>query len=534
MAKAPDERYPTAQAFAEALAEIVSGPPAPRVRRRRVAAGATVALTLGLVGGAAIWLGHHWSIARAPSATTAALTRIAVLPFKNLGDSADGHFADGITDAVCEKLATVQGLTVIAPASSEQYRRTAKRPEQIGRELGVRYLLIGTVGPTKAPGHPNRMLIHVRLLEAATGAERWAERLETDMIDVFQAQSEIVSRVAEVVGVPLTAGEREHLAVRSTRNLTAYGLYLQARFFWNQRTPTGLRNAARYFELATRQDSAYAEAYAGLATTYELFSDYAAGPASEAVPRAKAAALRALALDSTLGQPHIVLADQRAYQDWEWEAADGEYRRGIALNPSDATAHHWYAGYLSTWPERLNEALAEIERANVLDPLSRIISTDHGRILYVSRRYDEAIAQLHRTLELDPDFATAHDWLGIAHLAKGEDSAGLAEVEAAVRLTGRQAYLGDLAYAYGVSGQRAQALAVLREVTTLARRRYVAPNEFAIAYTGLGDRDRAFAWLGRAVEAHSAVVGVLQVEPIFDPLRTDARFTQLVERAGFR
>ncbi len=256
-------------------------------------------------------------------------------------------------------------------------------------------------------------------MDAATGAERWAQPFEAEVKDVFRAQSDVAARVAEVLGVSLRASVRERLAETPTRNLAAYGLYLQARTFWNQRTPSALRNAARYFELAIRQDSAYAEAYSGLAATYELFPDYEVAPVSEAIPKAKAAALRALSIDSTLGQPYIVLADQQAYHEWDWEGADEQYRRAITLNPSDATAHHWYAAYLSTWPGRLNEALTEIERANALDPLSRIISTDHGRILYVSRRYDAAIAQLRRTLDLDPDFATAHDWLATGLSGQG-------------------------------------------------------------------------------------------------------------------
>ena len=338
--------------------------------------------------------------------------------------------------------------------------------------------------------------------------------------------------MSQVLGITLSVSDRKLLAGRPTRSLAAYGLYLQARGYLEQRTPVGLKNAARYFELAVRQDSAYADAYAGLATTYELFPDYEAGSVAEAVPKARQAALRALALDSTMGQAHIVLADQEAYREWDWQQADEHYRRGIALNPSDATARQWYAAYLSTWPGRLPQALAEIERASALDPLSRIIGTDYGRILYVGRHYDAAIGQLRRTLDRDPDFATARDWLGMAYLAKGEYPRGVTEVEEAVRLTGRQAYLGDLAYAYAISGQHARALGMLREVTGDPRGHYAAPQDLAVAYTGLGDRDSAFAWLQRAADAHSTVVATLQVDPIFDPLRSDPRFTQLLKRAN--
>jgi adenylate cyclase len=340
--------------------------------------------------------------------------------------------------------------------------------------------------------------------------------------------------VADVLGVSLAGSERTRLAGTVTHSLAAYSLYLQARAFWNQRTPAGLRNAVRYFDLAIRQDSGYAEGYAGLATAYELFPEYAVAPASEAIPKAKAAALRALSLDSTLDQPHIVLADQRAYYEWDWRAAEEEYRHAIRLDPGDATAHHWYAIYLSTWPGRLNEALAEITRAQVLDPLSRSISSDHGRILYVKRRYRDAVEQFGRTLALDPDFAAAHDWLGLTYLAEGRDEAGVREVEAAVRLTGRQSYLGDLAYAYAMSGRRNRAQASLQELASLARRRYISPSEFAVAYLGLDDRDQAFAWLERATDARLSAVAVLQVDPIFDRLRSDPRFARLLERAKLR
>jgi DNA-binding SARP family transcriptional activator/TolB-like protein/Tfp pilus assembly protein PilF len=506
--------------------------PASFLRRTRPTLMAGAALLLAVAGGA-LWQQHHVRALSTLARATTGFTRLAVLPFENLGDSEDAYFTDGVCDAVRDKLASIPGLEVVASTSSDKYRNTAKRPEEIGRELGVRYLLIGKVRWEKTAGGVSRVQVRPELVEAATGAERWAEAFETRLSDVFQVQADVGARVAQALGLALGTGGRERLAQWPTRDLAAYDLYLQGRAFWNQRTPNSLQTAARYFERAVRQDPTFAHAYAGLAEVYELFPDYGIGPPSEAHPKAKAAALQALALDSTLAEAHVVLADVREFYDWNWPGAEREFRHAIALDPSNAIAHHWYADYLVV-VGRLDEALTETERAHTLDPLSRSISSDKGNILYYSRRYDEAIGQLRRTLELDPDFAVAHDVLGSVFVAEGRLPEAVAELKTAVRLTGSINYTADLAFAYAVSGQRDRALALVRELTERSRREYVSPAVFAIAYTGLGDRTRAFAALERAFNMRDHVLLTLANEPFFDDLRSDPRFTQLLKRLGLK
>jgi serine/threonine-protein kinase len=528
LAKAPSDRFPTAGAFLRALDDSMAQTAGPRPRRRGRRVIVAVALGLAVTGGA-LWQRHHGTAGTALDPATEGWKRLAVLPFENLGDSADGYFADGVTDAVRDKLASVPGLEVIASNSSGQYRHTGARPEKIGRELGVRYLLLGKVRWEKGAGGVNRVQVRSVLIEAGTGAERWAETFEAPLNDVFEIQAEVGSRVAQALGVALSPGGRERLVGRPTGSLAAYDLYLQGRVFWNQRTPSALQTAARYFERAVRQDSTYAQAHAALAAAYELYPDYGIAPPSEARPKAKAAALQALALDSTLGDAHAVLADVREAYDWDWQGAEREFRRAITLDPGNATAHQWYADYLSV-VGRLGEALRETERAHALDPLSRSISADKGMILYRGRRYDEAIRQYRQTLELDPDFAVAHDMLGSVYLAQGRPDSAVAELETAVRLTNSSSYMADLVSAYAASGQWDRARALVRELLGRSHREYVPPAVFAVAYTGLGDRTRAFAYLNSVVDNHD--IPGSAYDPFFDSLRSDPRFTQLLRRVG--
>jgi tetratricopeptide (TPR) repeat protein len=321
---------------------------------------------------------------------------------------------------------------------------------------------------------------------------------------------------------------------QATRSLAAHDLYLQGRSFWNQRTPSALRTAVRYFERAIREDSNYAAAYAGLADAYVLFPFFSISAPREAYPKAKAAALRALALDRTLAEAHAALAHGKMRYDWDWSGAEREFRRALALDPGDATAHMFYSEYLSR-RGRPVEALVEIDRALALDPLSRVISVVKGELLDWSRRYDEAIAQLRQALELDPDFAFTRSWLGVTYLAKGMRAEAVADLETAVRLGDRSYDVGLLAHAYAVSGQRDRALAMVRELTERVRHEYVAPIAFALAYTGLGDMDEAFASLERAADARDPrLVTYLLDDPLFDTLRSDPRFTALVEKIGLK
>jgi tetratricopeptide (TPR) repeat protein len=346
-------------------------------------------------------------------------------------------------------------------------------------------------------------------------------------------QDDLARAITGALKLKLTRPGGAPLVASPTKSLAAHDAYLQGRFFWNQRTLAALLTAVRYFERAIQHDSAYAEAYAGLADCYIVFPSFEVSPPREAYPKAEAAALRALALDSTLGQAHAALGSVRANAEWDWKGAEREYRRAIALAPSYPTAHQWYAEYLNTIGSN-TEALAEIERALAFDPLSRVIGVVKGRLLLASRRYDEGIAQLRRTLDLDPNFARAHFWLGQAYLAKGSRAEALTELEQAKRL-GQRAE-GLLAYTYAVSGQRDRALALVRELIPRAEREYVSPYLVGIAFIGLSEKNLALKWLTRAADARDPVTGPANwlSDPLLDPLRSDPQFTQLLTRMGLK
>jgi tetratricopeptide (TPR) repeat protein len=320
------------------------------------------------------------------------------------------------------------------------------------------------------------------------------------------------------------------LVSHPTQSLQAYNLYLQGRYAWNQRTEAGLKQAVRYFERAITKDPDYAQAYAGLADAYVLLPERGPTLPAEAYPKAEAAALRALALDSTIAEAHTSLGYILEVKEWEWQHAEQAFRRAIALNPSYATAHHWYAECLSL-TGRPTEALAELEQALSLDPLSSQIHAQTGLQLYRMRRYDAAIAHLRQTLELYPRFARAHDWLGRTYLSKGMHAEALAEMETAVRLAGRGSLeLVNLAYVHAVTGRREQALQIRAELEERSRRQYVSPLAFARISTGLGEKDQAFVWLNKAVEAHDPNFTFSVFDPLWDPLRADPRFTRVVRR----
>jgi tetratricopeptide (TPR) repeat protein len=365
----------------------------------------------------------------------------------------------------------------------------------------------------------------------------WSETYDRELADVFQVQDELARAIVDALRVELRLTSRAHSALikPGTADLAAHDLYLKGRFLWNQRTYESLLKAADYFERAIARDSAYAQAYAGLADTYLMLPVYGPARPREAYPKAKAAALRALALDSTLAEAHTSLAYVRAFGDYDWPGAEAEYRRALALDPNYATAHQWYGESLEAHG-RFEEALAELERARVLDPLSRIISVLLGNTLRAARRYDDALRQLRATLELDPSFAYTHFYLCWVYLFKRLPHDAVAECERGAELSGRNLVEGMalLAHAYAASGERAKATAILRELEARSRREYVSPYAIALTHLALGDTDRTFAWLDSAVTARDPLLRINILDPTLDPLHADARFARLRARMNLR
>ncbi len=451
---------------------------------------------------------------------------VAVLPFVNMSaDAADEYLSDGMTEEIITALSKLSGLRVAARTSSFAFKGKNEAIEKIGDQLHVHTVLEGSV--RKAA---NRLRITTQLINIADGYHLWSETYDREMADIFAIQSEVAQRVADALKVTLLAGERQRLERKATENLEAYNSYLLGRYYWNKRTEEGFQKGIEQFEQAIEKDPNYASAYTGLADCYLLLSRFGGLPPATAMPKARAAVTRALEIDDTLAEAHNSLA-MVFIRDWDWLAAEREWTRALQLNPNHATAHHWYGSFLSN-RGRADEAIAEVKRAQELDPLSLPISADLAWVLYYARRYDQAVDQAHRTLAMDPTFARAHMVQGLVYLQQGRNAEAIAEFQAARELEDSQQMIAQLGYAYAVSGRTSDAQKALNDLNELSKRHYVDPYWIALIYVGLGDKDRAFEWLGRAYEEPSSWLTSLKVEPQWDSVRSDPRFAALLKKVG--
>jgi serine/threonine protein kinase/Tfp pilus assembly protein PilF len=455
---------------------------------------------------------------------------LAVLPLENLSrDPSQDYFADGMTEVLIANLARIGALKVISRTSVMRYKGARKGLPEIAQELKADAVIEGSVLQSG-----NRVRITAQLIHAATDQHLWAESYERDLRDVLALQSEVAQAVAREVEVKVTPQERVRLATTRTVNFEAYQLYLKGRYFWNKRTEQDLRKSIGYFHQAIDLDPSYALAYSGLADCYSLlgWDLFGALPPREALPIAKAAALKALEIDDTLADAHNSLAWIQFAFDWNWPGAECGFKRALELNPGHATAHHWYAEYLLAMG-RQEEAIAEIKQAQELDPLSLIISSVVGWVFYYARQYDQAIAQCLKTLEMAPDFSIGHWILGRVYEQQSQFEKAIAELEKAVALSTSSPFaLGSLGHAYAVSGKTSEARRVLEELIETSTRRYVSPYSIATIYAGCGEKHLAFRWLERAYEERSGWLAWLKPEPVSDHLREDPRFDYLLRRIG--
>jgi TolB-like protein len=456
---------------------------------------------------------------------------VAVLPFDNLtGDAGQEYFSDGMTEEMIARLGRLhpQRLGVIARASAIRYKNTDKDIDQIGRELGADYVLKGSVR-----GAGERVRVSAELIQVKDRTHLWAERFEGDGANVPAFHGEIVRHIARSLQVDLLPAKRAAMVGASSANPQAHGAFLKGRYCLNKGTAEGVQSAIAHFEEATSRDSRYAVAHAGLAVALDLADHFRVLPGRQAFPRAKAAAIKALELNDSLPEAHNALAFATHSFDWDWAGAEQAYQRAIALNPNFATARHWHGFYLGMLG-RVDEALAEIRRAQKLNPLSIIIRTHLGLMLYRGRRYDEAIEQLQQTLEMEPDFAAAHYFLAWAYGQKGMYEETVAHLQRALVVSpGSPDRVGALGHAHAVFKRKEQAVKALEELHKLAKWRFVSAFDFAIIYVGLGEADQAFQWLERACEERSfSMLLSLKAEPRLDWLRADARFQSLVRRVG--
>jgi TolB-like protein/DNA-binding winged helix-turn-helix (wHTH) protein/Flp pilus assembly protein TadD len=486
---------------------------------RRVIVALALVLSLPIL---ALWLFRPSS--RAPSG----IRSLAVLPLDNVsGDASQDYFADGMTDELITDLAQIRALRVISRTSVMVYKGARKPLPEIARELNVEAVVEGTV-----LRFGDQVRITAQLIQAPADKHLWAESYEGNLRDTLALQKKVARAIAEQIRIEVTPQEQAALKRLKTIDPNAYEEYLKGRYFWNKRTADGLKKALDYFNQAIAMDSNYAAAHSGLADTYALLGDWEYGvlAPSEAYPKAKAAATKALELDNTLGEAHTSLAFCMDVFDWDWASAEREFRRAIELSPGYATAHQWYAWHLSMLG-RNREALAEMGKAESLDPLSLIISADMADILLIARLYDQSIQQSRKTLEMDPGFAVAHYQLGQAYVQKRMYSEAIAELQKAINLSGGNPIcISNLAYAYAVAGRKNEAVKILNELRTRSNHDFSNPSEIALIYAGLGEKDQAMAWLERAYKERFNPSILLR--PAFDPVRSDPRFQDLRHRIG--
>jgi serine/threonine protein kinase/tetratricopeptide (TPR) repeat protein len=452
---------------------------------------------------------------------------IAVLPFVDMSPDGDQeYFCDGIAEEITSALTKLEGLRVVARTSAFSFKGKNVSIPDIGMRLGVETLLEGSV---RKAG--NRLRIAVQLTNAADGYDLWSEQYDREFEDIFAIQDEIRLAIVDQMKVTLLHEDRAALVKRYTVDPEAYSLYLKGRFFWSKRTEDGYRKALDYFKQAIDQDPAYALAYVGIADCYDLLGWYDYLAPEKAFPKARAAAHKAMEMDERLAEAHATAGWICANYDWSWSCAETNYNRALELNPGYATAHQWYAEYLS-YMGRHEEAIRHAEQAVQLDPLSIIINCDLGQVLYYAREYDRAIEQLGRTLEMEAGFSITHYFLAFAYLQRRNHTEALQSAQRALDLSGGEGPLNvaQLGLVHAFAGHVDDARAALQQLSELSTKRYVSPFSVALVHMGLGRIDEAFDWLNKAYDARDHWLETLKVHPVLDTLRVDPQYEELLAR----
>jgi TolB-like protein/DNA-binding winged helix-turn-helix (wHTH) protein/Tfp pilus assembly protein PilF len=456
---------------------------------------------------------------------------VAVLPFANAdGDPNTEYLSDGITESLINSLSLLPNLRVMSRDSAFHYKGKEVDAQTVGRALGVRAVFKGRVAQ-----HGDTLEISAELIDARDNSHIWGQQYSRKPSDIFEMQEEIAREMTAALRMRLTGAEEKRLTRTYTANAEAYQDYLKGRYWLNKQTEEGFRRGVEYFQQAIAKDSTYALAYSGLADCYILATNFGLIPPKEAYSRAKEATLKALEIDDTLAEAHVSLAYVKTDYEWDWSEGERESRRAIELNPSNARAHEAHADVLWT-TGRLDESMRETKRALELDPLSIEYGNDLGFQLFLARQYDQAIEQEGKVLELDPNYLAVFYFRGICYLKKSLYKEGMAEVEKGVAIARDSPFtLTGLGYGYAVVGKRAEAQKVLDTLNELSKHEYVSPVWRVKIYAGLGDKDKAFAWLEKAYEDRSIVsVAFLKTNPMLDPLRSDTRFADLLRRTNLQ
>jgi TolB-like protein/DNA-binding winged helix-turn-helix (wHTH) protein len=507
----------------------------PRPNPWRLAVLAMVAAGAVLIAGAATWL---WRSRHAPAQPQGKIM-LAVLPFENFtGDPGQDYFSDGLTEEMISQLGNLDpaSLGVIARTSIMRYKHTTESIPRIGEDLGVQYVIEGSVRRDS-----ERVRITAQLIQVKDQSHLWAREYDRDLGHLLELQEEIAREAANEIEFSLSgrrpiepASERSSPAAKSRANsYEVYDLCLKGRYFWNKRTGEGFRQAANYFQQAIDKDPNYGAAYAGLADTFGLMSTWYEGPQNELMPKARTAALRALELDESLAEAHASLALIKENYDYDWPGAEREFRRAIQLNPQYATAHQWYAESLS-WQGRFQEAFAESEQARRLDPLSPIIGSDYASILYYSHQYDAALKQIRSVLELDPNFEHAQGEMVPSYLQLGKYGEAIDAINHWPKHEGGLWVWAWKAAVYGRSGRADEAHRALAKLEQAPASLPGLPAILLVAYSGTGQKERVLDVLEKAYSEHSNAVMQIKVDPIYDPIRANPRFQDLLRRIGLQ
>lgn len=467
---------------------------------------------------------------------TPAINSVAILPFVNdTKDPNAEYLSDGITESIINSLSQLPNLRVMSRNAAFRFKSSNMDPVEAGRNLNVGAVLTG-----RLIALDNRLVIRTELIKVADGSQIWGDEYNSNVTDIFSVQDEVSRKISQSLRLRLSGEDEERLAKRYTKDAEAYQLYLKGRYFWNKRNEEGFRNGIEFFKRAEEKDPTFALAFSGLADSYALLCDIGVARPIEEMPKAKAAAQKAVDADPTLAEAYTSRAFVRLAYDWDWLGAESDFQQALKLNPKYPTAHQWYASYLMQMG-KFNRAKAEIEEAHKLDPLSPIITANHGLYSYYEHKYDDAIAIYKQGLKADPDFWVARHYLALAYVQKGMYNEAIAELRALIKapasgpipdkvIETEMEASSSLGFAYGMAGKTAEATDILAKLQSLSRHRYISGIYFAIVYAGLKDSERTVHYLNEAFQSRQPGLVLIRIDPKFDWLRGDQKFQELIRR----
>jgi TolB-like protein/Tfp pilus assembly protein PilF len=486
----------------------------PARRKPWAVVGVVVAVVLS-----ALAAGGYYFLHRTPSA----IDSVAVLPLANATSNSEmDYLADGITEGVINHLSRLPQLRVMARTTVFRYRQAQQDPLQIGRDLKVGAVIIG-----RLTQHGDTLNVETEMVDVSNGSQIWGEQYQRKASDIATLQDDIASDISGQLRLKVSGEEKKH----ATENAEAYQLYVKGRFYMEQRTREGIYKALDQFNQAVAKDPNYAQAYAGLADAYILLFDREFISNLEASPKIRSAAQRAIELDSTLAEPHAALAVLKEEADWDWAGAETEYRKAIALNPNDATSHHWYSVLLENLG-RFKEALAEIEKALALDPASPQINANHADILIRLDRSEDVVAELTKLIAANPDFPPNYGFRASAYWRLGNQDAFVTDTVMTMKKNGRPERAEAFATGYRTAKLKGACTALIEVLKNESQREYVAPYEIATYYALMGDRDHTFEWLEKGYAERSGRMEYIKVEDSLEPFHSDPRYIDLLKRMG--